>query len=560
MHFGAKRLWALALFVSIAGLIWDHGHLNSSQTAIKLDAYMESGVPPLPPPRDAYFWEQNKSSCVHVDNICSWKDGWFYAPSRWLQPVHQPTATLKVNKRDIVKTHGYDLIEDRRIKFSVSSRSNELYNATVCSFSDTPYHIIVQSAYSDMMGEFYSRAILPLNRWFQDFPLRSKDQIQMYIHVLDERKQKLFEGHRLLLGGLRNNNKFSSFLSLMPNKTCRCYTKLIFCGYNVEHLNVHTNTSLGVDSDTKTVFTPRSTIANPKVDCFSKRGPNDLRNGYCPAYRRLRKDLINIYSEKDPMLDKKIRLSRQHILLSKGWMSNASDIEEWKFVGFAHRKSRRRWLNIEDHIAMCNENFERNKIVCVKIDVETAKSPDDQLLMHRSLHALIGVHGAQLTQGVLLQSHGYILELLPWVPFYLWGSWVATTHTPTPLGIIFHGTDLNHAGYPLDRESVPLCLHIDRSDKEEERRCLMNKTSGVIEKFRWADRDFNVPLNVTTDFISSFLLKDNDLICDNMETRAKNKRFVLYNALCKQNTNSTYGTRHYYWERDISQPKNVHEH
>ena len=177
--------------------------------------------------------------------------------------------------------------------------------------------------------------------------------------------------------------------------------------------------------------------------------------------------------------------------------------------------------------------------------------------MHRSLHAFIGVHGAQLTQGVLLPKHGYVLELLPWVPFYLWGVWVTTTDQPTPLGIIYHNTDLNHVGYPLGRDSVPLCLHVDPSNEEEDRECLMNKTNNKL--FRWADRDFNVPSKVIEDFLSSFLAKENNSLCDNMQERALEGNFVLYNAFCRHENESNYRSEHYYREKDEKKPKNFHE-
>jgi len=388
----------------------------------------------------------------------------------------------------------------------------------------------------------------------------------MYVHHVDRRKQRLFEGHRLFLGGLPNNNKFENFLSLMPNDSCRCYTKLVFCGYDVENATASSlptpNSTIVDPDDNITVLKPRALINNPKTACSMNTDPHSLKHGNCAAYRKLRRDLFNTYSEKDPMLVQKIHQYRRQILIQKGFISNnTSNLDKWKFVGLAHRKYRRKWLNIQEVTSMCDQKFERYKIVCITIDVEEADSPEEQLLMHRSLHAFIGVHGAQLTQGVLLPKHGYILELLPWVPFYLWGGWVASTHRPTPLGIIFHNTDLNHVGYPLGRESVPLCLHVDASDEKLERACLMNETKGgALKKFRWADRDFNVPVKVIEDFIVSFLLKENNSICDDMHKRAEQKNFVLYNAFCQRNMNQTrYIAEKYFRVQDKEQPSNIHD-
>ena len=64
----------------------------------------------------------------------------------------------------------------------------------------------------------------------------------------------------------------------------------------------------------------------------------------------------------------------------------------------------------------CETKFLRKKVVCIKVNVEEANSIEAQLLMHMSLDAMVGIHGAQLTHGVLLPQEGFILEILPWIP------------------------------------------------------------------------------------------------------------------------------------------------
>ena len=134
------------------------------------------------------------------------------------------------------------------------------------------------------------------------------------------------------------------------------------------------------------------------------------------------------------MLQHMIHRYKRRILIEMGLVSNNTiDVDAgWKFVGFACRKSRRLWLNIGDVMSMCNENFREHKVACIIVDVEEAGSPEEQLITQRLLDALIGVHGAQLTQGVLLPMHGYILELLRWVSSYTGGGWTFSTGAPTP--------------------------------------------------------------------------------------------------------------------------------
>jgi len=540
------------------------------------DSYLESGVPPLPPKRPD-FWENNQSSCIHVDNICHQNGKWFYDPTpqtAWNQTApHQPSIRLYLNRTHINPIMGYDILINWDIKFDVKSSSYWYYDEGQCSYDSAPHHLVVQSAYNYMIGEFYSRTLLPLNQWLRDYPPRSNDDIQTYIHFVDKRK-KLMVGHELFLEGLPNNNKVYDFMSLISDSEskdgkCQCYRKLIFCGYSVHKTN--TTRSLqssdsaaddSIDEKGEIVIKPQGTIANRKVEC-------KWSDTNCVAYRKLRRDLLLTYSQKDKHLDEKIRQYQEQILIDKG--IHTKSVDEWKIVGLAHRKYRRIWLNINEVISMCDTKFRDHKVVCITIDVEEATSPEHQFLMHRSLHAFIGVHGAQLTQGVFLPTHAFVLELLPWVPYYLWGDWVATIHCPTPLGVIFSKTQLNHVGYPLDRESVPLCQHVDRSDEDAERLCLMNETSAVIGekpgglsstrgKFKWADRDFTVFPRIIEDFILSFLLKRNDdHLCNDMQKRANETNFVLYNAYCRMNTKHTrFGAHPYYKKKDKSEPRNIH--
>ena len=133
---------------------------------------------------------------------------------------------------------------------------------------------------------------------------------------------------------------------------------------------------------------------------------------------------------------------------------------------------------------------------------------------------------------------------------------MTTTNVPTPLVVIFHKTDINHVGHPLGRDSVPLCLHVNSSDVEADRLCLMNRTSGVINRFRWADRDYIISPKVIEGFLMAYLLGKHDSVCDEMQTRAEQTNFVLYNAFCKASRNqSIFVAWQYYREENWMLPK-----
>ncbi len=211
-------------------------------------------------------------------------------------------------------------------------------------------------------------------------------------------------------------------------------------------------------------------------------------------------------------------------------VKNTINANGWKLVGFARQKLRCLWLNVDDVMLMCNKNFRRHQVACIIVDVEEAESPEEQLIMHRMLHAFIGVHRAQLTQGVLLPTHGYIPELLPFIPSYTGGGWTASTGGPTPLGKIFHNMDVNHYGYSLGRESTPQSLHVDTLDGDGTRSCLTNKENK--QKFNWDVRDFIVPVNAIRDFVLTILQHGDNATCNKMRTGAEERNFVLYNAFC----------------------------
>lgn len=484
---------------------------------------------------------------------------------------------LYLNKSEIELTIGLEVKVDRRIQFNVVSplltsssapTTNGLlsydeddgdgdnFDDVTCTYSPTPHHMVLHSDYNHMIGEFYSRSILGVYQMLRNVPSSSLTKLHYYVHFVD-RRNDLFDGHKLFLGGLpKYNDRLDNFVSIMPDDTCRCYSKLIFCGYDVVTKNNSNNSARSTISHPRRNRKNNNNVASLNTDEDEDESASDsitLKPGQmigkskcnppnCTVYRELRQGLLENYSLKYPNLDERIYQYRRKILIDEKILlknDTIGDINDWKFVGLTHRKLRRKWLNINDALVMCRQKFSKYKVVCLKVNVEETDSPMEQLLMHRSLHALIGVHGAQLTQGVLLPNHAYIVELLPWIPDYLWGGWVATVNQPTPLGVIFVQTELNHLGYSLGRDSVPFCLDIYRSEDEDaDRLCMLNKTSGVRKKIRWDVRDFTVPVDVIEDFLSTFLLQDVNATCDDVETRGNAKNFVLYNVYCRQSTNS----------------------
>jgi len=468
----------------------------------------------------SHFWEH--ANCFTLDSICHGNGEWFYDRSRanGLDTKYQPNITYTQDKR-----YG-SRWPDKRNYFNVSS-TTQYHGSEQCPYALTPYHVVVQTKYNDMIGEFYMRCIQGLNQLMQDYPPQSEKDLQLYLHFFEHGKQNVFHGHRLFLGGLPYNGKVDTFVSLVEDDSCQCFEKLVFCGYNEgEKLN-----DGNITNATKTFIPAPSILSNST------------------SLMKLRQDLLAQYATKDHMLDHKIHQHRREILLQKGVREEKiGNVDEWKIIGLTDRKYRRIWLDLDDAMKTCEE-FLLHKVMCIKLNVEEAESFEEQLLMHASLDVLIGIHGSQFTNGIFLPRHGFILELLPWIPNYSHGyTWAARTQGPTPMGTVFINSDLHHLGYCLSRDSVPLCEHVDKADEVLDEACLTNKSSDVSKQFVWDVRDFNVDVGVVSKFISSFLLQ-NSTNCDDMQKRGKEKKFILYNVFCSHANESEYSAEHYYQER-----------
>ena len=333
-------------------------------------------------------------------------------------------------------------------------------------------------------------------------------------------------------------------------ETCECYQTLAFCGYDRSSTAAAASASSSSKANKKNQtrqhtfgLAPGVSYKDTRCDRWCYDEDKKLISDNCTTYNDFRQDLLMRYAKKDPTLQQKVREYKRKILSVAGLSSEELiNVDEWKIVGLTERKSRRIWLNIVDSVKACDV-FRQQKVACITVNVEETAAPEEQLLMHSSLNALVGIHGAQLSQGIFLPRHGYILELLPWVPDWAWGAWVATTSAPTPVGVMFHNTDLNHLGHSLDRDSVPLCKHVNKTDETE---CFKAKANRG-RRFSWDRRNFEVEPDVVTKFISSMLIR-NSTNCDDMKARSSENDFVLYNAYCSHGDENVhvFSTEHYY--------------
>jgi hypothetical protein len=129
-------------------------------------------------------------------------------------------------------------------------------------------------------------------------------------------------------------------------------------------------------------------------------------------------------------------------------------------VSLAQRSGRRRWLNLQDNENVCDQALRRHKILCTEINVEIKEShPYSQAITHGALDDLFGIHGAQLTEAI---------------------CWTRGVTGPTPLGVINKDTDLDHIGYPLERQSA-LRFAMEASSPKKKKTNAGEAVAGLIE-------------------------------------------------------------------------------
>ena len=253
-------------------------------------------------------------------------------------------------------------------------------------------------------------------------------------------------------------------------------------------------------------------------------------------------------------------------------------IQGWKIIGLTQRSTRRVWRNLDSSLNACHDDatfqMKQKKVLCVVINLEDSDmmDPIQHIVVHGGLDGLIGVHGAQLTEAIFMKEDSLIVEFLPFILDVVGGRkqhgfWTKSVTTPTPLGIIYNNTDLNHIGYPLDIRSVS---HIDctRKDVQIKQRitlsqCLSSR-GGNNGTNRWDNRDFSVPVDAVIDILNRFVVNKPNKCSDFV--RSAEDHYVLYNVNCvddedeegrddndttkSSSSSSSLSVHHYYRKQD----------
>jgi len=335
-----------------------------------------------------------------------------------------------------------------------------------------------------------------------------------------------------------------------------------------------------------TTLRPATVIFASNTSC-SGMFPMDLTKLNCTVWQDCRMFLIQTYEHNNPTLNDDIETYRLKLIntalqslpsnLSHTFLRESAEQAQWRIIGLSQRSDYRQWLNINEILAYCNTQFYEKRIVCVEVDVanlptnftsvginQQLSEVDEQFVLYRSINALIGIHGSQLTQGVLMPTGSITMELFQWFPknwnYTLWGDgWTNSKTSPTPMGILWHNTDINEVSFSLERDSVPLCQNMSDNifvnvpmndgiyNASELQYCL--ETNDNL--WRWDRRNFNVRLDIIDTFVDVFFYHRFNTsasvipFCDDLRQRGERNDFVLYNVVCKDGDGSI-SPHHYY--------------
>jgi hypothetical protein len=421
---------------------------------------------------------------------------------------------------------------------------------------------VLYGAYNDMLGEFYDRSLVFLDalRETQNWVL---DDAQLYLHLYRPYKP-LMDSHHLFTAPWRTKPLLSA-VELLDDAQCQCLSRLILCGYDVRNATAADVTVAaasgggGPAATTATNSTPEAAAAATVLVRPGEGWDSKYKTRYrSDRYRKVRDRLRSALVDRNPHVQQDIEKFRHRQFDRLNIFRR--DRPKYRLVGLAQRNGRRRWRDLSALQALVQEQlmWDNKYIALVEMNVEVDSSSYQQLVRHAALDGLIGIHGAQLAEAVWMKDGSWVVELLPFVPeSVVMGHWTRTVHEPTPVGVMFHQTGLNHAGYRIPIEHTPYCHH-NVSDEH------------CWSENMWDNRDFTLTAPVLTQMLDAFFSPAPAApdattgsapsgpspptavprLCSDLQDRS-NGTFVLYNVHCADQAGGPAVLRHFYWPCDF---------
>jgi Glycosyltransferase 61 len=393
-----------------------------------------------------------------------------------------------------------------------------------------------------MLGEFYDRGLIHLWRLWKENPWIGHSQL--YVHLQPPTSKKLLDSHHLFTSMFRTM-PLLDFNLLLDETPCTCLPRLVFCGYDINYRNdtIHIGGKPNETAVRESVVLEPIAIEPPGYNPQSALGTT--------THRELHSHVRATMIESNPHVVTDIAEFRKAQLNKAGGRTRRkmsdSELSKWMLVGLAQRTGRRRWRDLDMVMLRAQKRLAEHRIALVEVNVESPTSTAyKQIVTHGALDGLVGIHGAQLTEAVWMKPGSWVIELLPYVPDGVFmGTWTKTTDEPTPIGWMFDGTELNHAGVPLPRESAPYCW--DPKDVNDP----------ALDCWRignnpWDNRDFIFDSTNLELILSKLLVGTSPATtCSEYQERAGNHS-VLYNINCATGAGNAVATHHFYWKKIAS--------
>jgi hypothetical protein len=415
--------------------------------------------------------------------------------------------------------------------------------------------LVLFSVYNEMLGEFYDKSLVFL--WLLSREHAWVKSAQLYLHMYMPFR-RLLDSHHLFTSPFRSN-PLLDFTALLDEPTCTCLPRLVLCGYRAIPQKEAAEPSETTNTDETTSDPPVShappdrIVLEPGASLW--RHTDNVYPTPHSMFRDFRTHMRQSLIESNPHVQRDIRNHRDGILARRH--IPVSERDEWKVVGLAQRSSRRRWRDLTTVGPEAQEALLSHKVLLVEVNVETRASTSyQQVVWHGALDGLVGIHGAQLTEAIWMKPGSWLLELLPYVPKGLYmGQWVTFTDKPTPLGDYFYKTDLNHASYPLTRDSAPYCHDDNVEDHPEDPLLCWRQKHNP-----WDNRDFVLDAPTLVDILNrTVLVESPQSLCRDYVDRAGDRVIVLGNVNCAETPRAPVAPHHYHWINETDAPDAGHD-
>ena len=418
---------------------------------------------------NASNWHSNMQinfSCPVYENICVYNQHFY---------VHSSKDEFDLDwkkEADLLGTAMPNLHKSAPIYkkfFHATTWEKGEYESAHCTYHSVYNHLILESHYQTMLGEFYARTLRYMH-YLKDIKHFITDDIQLWLLIGDQKS--LYVSHYLFTERFSVNNLLH-FTNMFDHIGCQCFHRILFCGF---HRKGHEIAWPRKDRKNSMMNGNESLISNPENKTQNETG--DERTYLIPLSslisrmepkeaRDIFPGMITEYNqwidEMDFKLNDDIRqwkyeqiLNYKSIDIDPQTLKN--ELDEWRFIGLYDRKLRRSWLKITTAQRECNERYNEQKIFCHIIVLEDFLHSRDVIIIHRASFMLIGVHGAQLTDAIWMDykdqngqlANKYIIELLP----YGGPKYTNSISKPTALGVLFWGSHYNHVGLKLANDTM----------------------------------------------------------------------------------------------------------